>query len=477
MQFSHSFEQNRAMIQQLLRVEASFDLITRTVRMDGKQAQLYFVDGMVLDDTLERIIDALLKLPPERLRADRSARDFIDDAMPHGEADLTLEAGDFITFVLSGAVGMLLEGYREAVLIDVRSYPARPITEPENDRVLRGPREGFVEALVSNTALLRRRIRDPRLSMERFTLGERSKSDVVLCYLDGRADQKLLDRLRSKLKSIRINTLTMGLESLTECMCPRQWWNPFPRARYTERPDSAAACVAEGQILLLMDNYPAGMILPTGIFDFLQDTNDFAFLPFTGTFLRWLRLILSLVTTVFAPLWYLLMKHPQIIPQALSFLKIQDFIKIQNSIAMPLLAQLFLIELVVGALKLASLNTPLALSSSFAVISALVLGEFAVRAELMVPEAVLVMGFVTVANFAQSSYELGYALSFARMLLLGLSGLFGVWGFCAGGVLLIAVISRTKTLSGNCYWYPLIPFRPKALASLFLRKPISWENS
>jgi len=302
-------------------------------------------------------------------------------------------------------------------------------------------------------------------------VGGRSHSDVVLCYLEDRADPKTLERLRGKLKGIQINTLTMGLQSLTECMTRKQWWNPFPRARYTERPDTSAAGVAEGQILLLMDNSPAAMVLPTGILDFLQDTNDYCFLPVTGTYLRWLRLLVSVATTVLTPLWYLFVTHPEALP---SFLR---DIRIHEPIAMPVLAQLLIIEVVVGTLKLASLNTPPVLSGSFAVIGALVLGEFAVRSELMVPEAVLLMAFVAIANFAQPSYELGYALTFTRILILLCAALLGWWGLLAGAALLLLVISCTKTVAGTSYWYPLIPFNGRALSRLLFRRAITRDNS
>ena len=469
--FSQDFEENRNALRNLLRVDRSFDMLTRAVLMNGKRAELYFVDGMVQDETLDKILELLLQMPADTFNNLHSAQDFAAHAVPYGEIDVTGDDAEFATFVLSGCVGLLLEGYNEAVLIDVRSYPTRPVMEPENDRVLRGPREGFVESLLVNTAMVRRHIRDPKLTMELIRVGGRSHTDIVLCYLEDKADQKVLERLRGKLKGIRINTLTMGLQSLTECMTRKQWWNPFPRARITERPDTSAAGIAEGQILLLMDNSPAGMVLPTGILDFLQDTNDYCFLPVTGTYLRWLRLLVSVATTVLTPLWYLFVTHPEVLP---SFLR---EIRIHEPIAIPVLAQLLIIEVVVGTLKLASLNTPPVLSGSFAVIGALVLGEFAVRSELMVPEAVLLMAFVAIANFAQPSYELGYALTFTRIVMLLCAALLGWWGLLAGAALLLVVISCTKTVAGTSYWYPLIPFNGRALSRLLFRRAITRDNS
>ena len=469
--FSQIFEENQTNLRTLLRVDASFDILTRAVTMEGRRAEVYFVDGMIQADTLDKILGLLLQMPADVLANLGCARDFAARAVPYGEVDVVDDPADFAAFVLSGCAGLILEGCDQALLVDVRMYPARPVMEPENDRVLRGPREGFIESLLTNTAMIRRHIRDPRLTMELIQAGGRSHTDVVLCYLEDKADKKVLERLRKKLRGIQVNTLTMGLQSLTECMTRGQWWNPFPRARYTERPDTAAASVAEGQIVLLMDNSPAGMILPTGILDFLQDTNDYCFLPFTGTYLRWLRLLVSVATTVLPPLWYVVVTHPGALPEWMNVLKMHE------PIALPVLVQLLLIEAVVGALKLASLNTPPALSGSFSVVGALVLGEFAVRSELMVPEAVLLMAFVAVANFAQPSYELGYALTFARIAMLLLCALLGFWGLLAGLVLLLAVISCTKTVAGTSYWYPLIPCNGKALSRLFFRRAISRDNS
>jgi len=468
---TQDFQQNRDMLERRLRVGHSFDITSRALYLKGKQARVYFIEGMIREEILNKMLDTMLLMTQEAIEGYACARDFAEHGVAFGEVEVVGDENAFMTFVLSGCVGVLLEGYGEALAVDARTYPARAVTEPENDRVLRGAREGFVETLVSNTAMIRRHIRDPMLTMELFQVGERSKTDIALCYLEDKADPKLLERLRQNLRGIRINTLTMGVESLTECMKRRQWWNPFPRARMTERPDCAAACIAEGQIILLMDNSPVGMVLPTGIFDFLQDTNDYCFLPITGTYLRWMRLIVSILTTFLAPAWYLLTLYPHILPIKL------DYLKVQENVELPILLQFLLIEIVIGALKMASLNTPSSLSSSFAVIGALVLGDFAVRSKLLVPEVMLLMSFVAIANFAQPSHELGYALTFSRVLLLVLSAIFGIWGAAAGLALLLVTISVTKTLSGNSYWYPLIPLRPQALGRLFLRVPIKRDNS
>jgi len=454
-----------------LRIDHSFDILTRKLQLNGRQARIYFIDGMVEDQILNKMIETLLKVEEDTLAQLSCTRDFADTAITYGEIDIVDNEEDFIVFVLSGCVGLLIEGIAEAILIDVRAFPARPVMEPENDRVLRGPREGFVETLTMNTAMIRRHLRDPALTMEAIQIGRSSRSDIVLCYMSGKADQKLLERMRKNLRAININTLTMGLESLTECLTRKQWWNPFPRARYTERPDTAAACVAEGQIILLMDNSPAAMILPTGIFDFLQDTNDYCFLPVTGVYLRWMRLLITILMTILTPLWMMAVKYNDRLPEFLGFLALED------TPVIPVFVQLLLIEIVLGALRMASLNTPGALIGSFGIVGALLLGEVAVISELLIPETVLMMGFVALGNFAQPSPELGYALTFMRVITLVLVWLFSVWGFIAGMAIMLLLITITKTISGTSYWYPLIPFNGRALGRLFFRVPIKRDNS
>jgi stage V sporulation protein AF len=323
-----------------------------------------------------------------------------------------------------------------------------------------------VETLIFNTALLRRRIRDPHLTMEITSVGTRSKTDVVLCYMDDRVDEHLLKQMRKRLQNIQVDALALSQESLAECLLKPQWWNPFPKVRYTERPDAATASVYEGNILILIDNSPSVMLLPSSVFDYIQDTNDFYFPPIVGTYLRWVRVLIFVLTIFLTPVWYLLIRNPDWIPEWMSFIKISE----PNGV--PVIFQLLMIEFVIDGLKLASLNTPSALSNSFSVVGALILGDFAVRANWFVPDVVLYMAFVAIANFAQPSVELGYAFKLFRMLILILTAIGNGWGFLLGIVLMVVTIACTQTITGKNYLFPLIPFRGQALASLLIRKPI-----
>ena len=454
-----------------LRVDASFDLLSRAVSVGGRRGTLYFVDGFTKDEVLEKMLEFLSKLPPEDVRGVNDAKEFIARFVTYVEVDSCRDLDRVTRQVLSGNTALVVEDLDSVVLIDCRTYPVRGVEEPESDRVMRGSRDGLVETLVFNTALIRRRLRDPALTFEAIPVGSLSSTDVCLCYLDDRVDRKTLSRLRRRLQDITIPALTLGQESLAECLLRGQWYDPFPRIRYTERPDSAAAAIAEGQIVLLVDNSPAAMLLPTSIFTFAQDTNDYCFPPIVGSYLRLVRGLIFLLTLFLTPVWYWLMQNPDKIPAALEFIRIKE----PNSL--PLIVQMLLIEVLIDTLKLAGLNTPTSLSNALSLVGALVFGEFAVQAGLFVPELLAYMAFVAIASFTQPSHELAYAFKLFRMLFLLLTWLLGGWGLLLGMALMLLTLVTTKTVAGGRYLYPLIPFNGRALWRLLWRQPISRHNA
>lgn len=463
------FEQDRAALDAALRIEASFDTLGTELTLGGRRAMLYFVDGFAKDDIMEKVLEFLMAAEPTALNALPTANALGRALVPYLETEPLGDLTQIVTGVLSGTLCLMVEGYREAVMIDARTYPGRDVREPEDDRVLRGGRDGFVETLIFNTALIRRRIRSPQLTMEISSIGRTSKTDVVLCFLEGTVDQKLLRTVREKLAAVDVEALTMGQESLAECLVPSHWFNPFPKIRYTERPDAVSASLLEGNVAILVDNSPSAMLLPTSFFSFFQGTNDYYFPPLVGSYLRLIRLAIFVLTLVLTPLWYLLISTPELVPKALSFVLIEE----PNQV--PVIVQLLIIEFIIDGLKLASLNTPSTLNNTFSVVSALVLGEFAVEAKWFVPEVVLFMAFVAIANFAQPSFELGYAFKLLRVLLLVLTALFHLWGFVGGLVILALMLGFNRTVSGRCYLYPLIPFDGQALIRVVLRRRLGSE--
>ncbi|MBQ6892774.1 MAG: spore germination protein, partial [Clostridia bacterium] len=394
-----------------------------------------------------------------------SAAEFVDANVPYVEVETARDVNQAVFMVMSGGVAILGDTFgSEAVLIDARTYPVRGVEEPESDKVMRGARDGFVETLIFNTALIRRRIRDTRLRVVYKNIGKYSKTDIAMVYIEGEADEKYIKWLSKKLDGIKTDSLPMGHQSLAESLIGKRWYNPFPKIRYTERPDTAAAHILEGKVIVFCDTSPDAMILPTTIFDFLQETSDYYFPPFTGTYMRVLRHVIFWLTLFLVPLWYLLVMHPQYVPEWLSFIIPKEHGKL------PLAVQLFLAEFVIDGLKLASMNTPSMLNNSLSVIGGLILGDFAVDIGWLIPEVILYMAFVAISNFTQASYELGYAVKFMRMLLLATTALFGVWGFALGLLAIIILIATNATVNRRrSYLYPLLPFNGGALCRLMFR--------
>ena len=439
---SNDYRENVRVLDGLLGVGRSCDMVSRDYLIGGRRARLWVVDGFGSDSILERMGAFWLTLKPENVVGLTEMQDFLDRYITFSESNVTFDISDAVTSVFLGKSLLAVEGLAGVALMDAKGYPSRSVHEPPDGKVLRGSHDGFVEAVVPNMALLRRRIRDPHLTMEGHKVGSRTHNDAVLCYLDDRVDQDLLRKLRGKLLGLDVRSLSMAQESLAEAIRPKQWYNPFPKVRYTERPDAAAASIMEGSIVLMVDNSPSVMILPTGFFDFTQESNDYYFPPLVGTYLRVLRVTVFLLSLFITPAWYLMVSEPNRLPGWLNFLSSPE------PVSLSLLSQLLVVEFLIDVLKLASLNTPDSLSNSFSMLGALVLGDFAVQAGWLGPEVLVYMAFVSVAGFAQPSYELGYAFKLLRVALLLVTAVFDVWGFCLGVVGIFVLLCTTKPLVG-----------------------------
>ena len=444
-----------------LGVGTNFDVLYRVVQIGGRNACIYMIDGFCKDEVMQKLLQHFIGITEDKMPSD--AHEMSKQLVPYGEVDLEDEWEKIEYSVMSGVVAMFIDGYEKCILIDARTYPARGVSEPEKDKVLRGSKDGFVETIVFNTALIRRRIRSPQLRMEMLKAGTNSQTDIVLCYMDDRVDRNFLEKIRNRINSLKVDALTLNQESLAECLYKRRWYNPFPKFKYSERPDTAAAQVLEGNIIILVDNSPSVMITPTTFFDVIEEADDYYFPPITGTYLRLSRMVIAIVTYFLTPTFLLLMEYPEWIPKGFEFIAVRDTIHI------PIIWQLLILELAIDGLKLAAVNTPNMLSTPLSVMAALVLGEFSVKSGWFNSEVMLYMAFVAVANYTQNSYELGYALKFMRVINLILTAMFGIWGYIAGIAILLISIATNRTVSDQSYLYPLIPFNGKQLLHQIFR--------
>lgn len=454
-------KENIAYLNERLAVDVSFDLVYRVIRIGGKDACIYFIDGFCKDELMQKMLQYFMGIKEEEMPQD--AHEMSKCCVPYVEVDLKDQWDEIIGNLLSGVLILLIDGYTQAILIDSRTYPARNVTEPDKDKVLRGSKDGFVETIVFNTALLRRRVRSADLRIEMMSAGENSRTDIAVCYMDSRVDQNFLKQIKDRIRDIKVDALTMNQESLAECLYQRRWYNPFPKFKYTERPDTAAAQIYEGNIVVLVDNSPSAMIMPTSIFDVIEEADDYYFPPITGTYLRLSRFLIAILTFIMTPTFLLLMTHQSYIPEAFSFIVLKETENI------PLIWQFLILELAIDGLRLAAVNTPNMLSTPLSVMAALVLGEFSVNSGWFNAEVMLYMAFVAIANYTQANYELGYALKFMRILTLLLTNWFGLWGYIGGIVICPAAIVTNRTVSEKSYIYPLLPFHFRQLCKRLFR--------
>jgi len=395
-----------------------------------------------------------------------SLQTLAETAVPFGGCEVTKDPEYAASEILRGSAALTLSGYHEILLMDIRSFPVRAPQEPEKDRTLRGPHLGTCESLISNLVQIRRLLRSADLQVEKFLIGSEIPNEVALLSMKGKADEAFLIRIRKKLSESKLSALSMTQQTLANLLAPRKGLgllNPFPKVRYTERPDVIAASLMEGKIALVCDNSPSVILLPQSLFDFFEETDDYYFPPLTASYLRLVRLLVFAASVFLIPLWLLAVREQARIPDAFRF------ILTDGDFAVPLFLQFLIIEFAIDGLKMASMNTPSTLSGSFSVIGGLLLGEFAVESGWFVPQTVLYSAFTGIANFIPTSIELGYSFKLIRITLILLVEFFGIWGFAAGVLFWLTVFLCTKGVGGKSYLYPLFPRDPAGIARIFLR--------
>jgi stage V sporulation protein AF len=457
---SNNFKTTVLNMDEKLGIRNNFDLLKKDINISNTPGVFYYINGMCDVEVMEKIEEFLSNnsnLLPKKIKT------FDSKYLPYLETEISHDDEKIITDILSGVICLIISGYDSAILIDARTYPARGVTEPEKYRVLRGSRDGFVETLIQNTSLIRRRIRSTDYRCEIFKVGNVSKTDVAVCYMDSRVDKKLLNSIKTRIQNIKTDSLTLNQESLAECLHQGSYLNPFPKFRYSERPDTAAAEIIEGYIVILVDTSPAAMILPTTIFDVIEEADDYYFPPVTGTYLRLSRMIISILSLILTPVYLLFANSPSLLPEDFNFLAIT------KEPYVPIILQLLALELCIDGLKLAAVNTPSMLNTPLSIIAAIVIGEFAIETGWFIPQTMLYMAVVAIANFTHENYEFAYAVKYCRIIILILTQLFSVYGFIVGIVITSLLIAFNKTISNTSYIYPLYPFDRKKILSRFIR--------
>lgn len=239
MNISSHVRENISGFQELLHCSYNFDVVYRIIEIAGREACLFFVDGFAQGQLIQKLMEFFYTITEPSDLAD--AHTFSKRCVPYCEVGLEQEISKVVEAILSGQLVLFVDGFEQCITVDTRTYPQRETSEPDKDKVFRGSKDGFVETMVFNAALLRRRIRDPRFCVEYHQVGSRSKTDIAICYIADLVDIELLNKIRYKIDNANVQALTMNQESLAEVLIKKKWYNPFPKFKYTERPDTCAA--------------------------------------------------------------------------------------------------------------------------------------------------------------------------------------------------------------------------------------------
>lgn len=458
-----SLDENASYLKDALGVDKSFDVIKIDLEYAGREMAMFLIDGLVKDDILHLLMKFLANQDESTLKVDTLEK-LLKTYIPYVEVETTDDLDKVVDTVLAGPTALVIDGIDKVILIDARTYPVRGPEEPDIERVVRGSRDGYVETIVFNTALTRRRVRDKSLRMEYQQVGRRSKTDIVVCYIEDIADKDHVEDVKKAISKIDTDGLPMGEKTIEEYISGRHW-NPYPVVRYTERPDTAAVHLYEGHIIIMVDGSPSVLITPTTFWHHMQHAEEYRNSPSAGLYLRLVRYIGVWASLFLLPLWYLFAVHPELLPEELKFIGPND-----NG-RLPLILQFFLIEIGIDLLRMAAIHTPTSLATALGLVAAMLIGQVAVEVGLFTNEVILYLAIAAIGTFSTPSYEMSLANRLARLFILAATSIFGVIGFVGSITMWILFLARMKSFNVPYLW-PFIPFSYRAFKDVLFRAPI-----
>ena len=367
--------------------------------------------------------------------------------------------------IVSGFALLFIEGYDRALMLEVRKWKERGISEPQNETSVVGPREGFVENLKTNASLLRRRLRTPNLILETVTIGTTSHTGIAICYLRGVADNKLVEKVRQKVQSINVEA--MYSVNLVSEMIADVRYTPFRLFATTERPDKLASALVEGRVGILADNTPSALIAPSVFWQFFQSSEDYyEHYPFAAIN-RGLRMVsFFIVVGLTAAYVAAATFHQEMIPTPL----LLAMAAAREPVPLPTVLEALLLEIILEGLREAGLRLPKPAGQAVSIVGALVMGQAAVEAGLISPQVVIAVGLGAVASFLIPDYSFVNALRVLKFLFIALAGAFGAFGLVLGYMALGIHLCSLQSF-GIPYTAPVTPFSSKDMKDIFFRAP------
>ena len=464
---SADIKDNQKFLTDRLGIGVSYDVGFREVIILKRKVQLYYLNGMVDDPNITQLLKMMVEINDNEVDK-KKVFEIIENRLVNESVETVKTMDEAVDQMLSGLIVIFVNGEKDAFIVDVRNYPGRQPEEPDTERVVRGARDGYTESIVINTTLTRRRVRDERLRNEMLSVGERSKTDVCVSYIQDVANDDLVKLIKDKIRAIEIDGLTMTDKALEEFMVESKW-NPFPLVRYTERPDVAANHLYEGHVLVTVDTSPSIIIFPATFFDHLEHAEEYRQTPGVGTFIRWIRVLAVMCSLFLLPLWLLFVIDPSLLPKELSFIGPNETGNI------PIVIQILMADIGVEFLRMAAIHTPTPLATALGLIAAVLIGQIAVDVGMFSPEVILYVSVSTIGSYVTPSYELGVANKILKLFLVLMTAFFGVVGFTIGFTLIIFFLANLKSLKTPYLW-PFLPFNAMAMLHFIFRIPVPYSN-
>lgn len=467
MEISKSLRENEAYIRK--RCKDCADILVRPMRLGEERKvdclMVYIevaVSNMMLDDSaIGKMVNHFWEVSPERIQEFVSNNSLgIADVKKLGTMEEAFSA------LLAGNAVFFIDGYDQAMKISSKGYPGMGVSEAETEKVIRGSREGFTDSVKTNSALVRKRLRDTRMKVEEHQIGTRSHTMLQLLYMEDLVHEELLEDIRERLGQYEIDgILDSGmLEQLTE----DTWYSPFPQYQTTERPDRAAQEILNGKIILICDNSPAALILPSSFQGFMESSEDWNQRFEMASFLRVLRYLALVWATLFPGLYLAVIRfHTQILPTNL----ILSFSEAREGVPFSSVAELIFLELAFELIREAGVRVPGALGNAIGIVGGLIVGDAAVSANLVSPIVVMIVALTALGSMTIPNEEFASAFRLIKYVFLFLGGYLGIFGIVLGIYFMIAHLAGLLSF-GMPYLMPFVKKEPaKGVGDGILRMP------
>ncbi len=443
----------------------STDIVFRRMKIGPKEKYeicIIYTDNLIDTMALQELIEALLN----NISEEGLPNVLLEKVITVGEAAEVEDFNTLITNVLSAQAAILIENQSQAITVNIPGFDTRSIEEPQSATLIKGPRDGFIESIGTNTSLLRRRIRSANLWMESKEIGRITKTKVVVAYIKGIANEDVVKEVHERLDRINIDAI---LESgYIEELIQDETFTPFPTIFNTERPDAVAGKLLEGRVAILVDGSPFVMVVPSLIVEFFQASEDYYMRADISTLLRFLRFFCFFLALI-APSLYIavLTYHQEMLPTTLLI----GLAAQREGVPFPAFMEALMMEVAFEILREAGVRMPRAVGQAMSIVGALVLGQAAVQAGLVSPAMVIVVSLTAIANFCFPSINLATTVRMLRFGMMTLAAIFGLIGIMFGLILLCIHVSTLRSF-GVPYTTPAAPFILQDQKDVFFRVPL-----